>query len=168
MAVAGSQGTAAVTAAAAVSRRRRPPPPGAAVTSARRRETRPQHPQSLPAPIGKRSLRARAAPDGGDAWVKYPYDPAVPREMTDLLRDVGDGEPSLWATKPPWCQPWTIVLTGSIIVYAPVLVFHAQWLSALVAVPIAAWWYVFLVEVPKQFAEYVETARSYYPEDNRT
>jgi len=49
------------------------------------------------------------------------------------------------------------------ITAAPEVVFHWKWLSALVAVPIAAWWYVFLVVVPKQFKEYVESARGYYP-----
>ena len=37
-----------------------------------------------------------------------------------------------------------------------------KWLSALVALPIVAWWYVFLVVAPKQYSDYVETARSYY------
>jgi hypothetical protein len=50
-----------------------------------------------------------------------------------------------------------------VITAAPEGVFGWKWLSALVAVPIAAWWYVFLVVVPKQFKEYVETARGYYP-----
>ena len=39
---------------------------------------------------------------------------------------------------------------------------HLKWLSALVALPIVAWWYVFLVVAPKQYSDYVETARSYY------
>ena len=34
--------------------------------------------------------------------------------------------------------------------------------SALVALPIFAWWYVFLVIAPKQYSDYVESARSYY------
>lgn len=97
-----------------------------------------------------------------DAWAKYPDDPAIPPEVTALLREVGDGPPDVWATKPSWCQPWTIMLCGSAAVYAPTAVFHAKWLSALVALPVGAWWYVFLVVFPKQFAEYVEAARGYY------
>ena len=98
-----------------------------------------------------------------EAWAKYPDDPGVPPEITNLLREVGDDrEPDVWKTKPPWCQPWTIVLTGSMVVYAPTAVFHAKWLSALVALPIGAWWYLFLIIFPKQFKEYVEAARGYY------
>ena len=79
----------------------------------------------------------------------------MPPEITQLLREVGDGPPDMWKSKPVWCQPWTILLTGSAVVYAPTLVFHAKWASALVAVPIVAWWYLFLLVVPKQYADYV-------------
>ena len=110
----------------------------------------------------------RAANDGDDdgyyeSWAKYPDDQGVPPEIAELLREVGDGEPDMWKTKPPLCQPWTILLTGTVITSAPTMVFHWKWLSALVAVPIAAWWYVLLVVVPGQFKEYVESARGYYP-----
>ena len=97
-----------------------------------------------------------------DAWSRYPDDPNVPPEITRLLREAGSGEVSMWSSKPPWCQPWTIVLTGASIVAAPTAVLHLKWLSALVALPIFAWWYVFLVIAPKQYSDYVESARSYY------
>ena len=97
-----------------------------------------------------------------DAWSKYPDDPNVPPEITRLLREAGSGEVSMWNSKPPWCQPWTILSTGTAIVAAPAVVLHLKWLSALVALPIVAWWYVFLVVAPKQYSDYVETARSYY------
>jgi hypothetical protein len=63
--------------------------------------------------------------------------------MTELMRET-DGEGDMWASKPPWCQPWTIVGTGSCIVYAPILIFHAKWLAALVSLPIAAWWWGYM------------------------
>lgn len=97
-----------------------------------------------------------------DAWSAYPDDPNVPPEITQLLREAGSGEVSMWSSKPPWCQPWTIVLTGASIVAAPTAVLHLKWLSALVALPIFAWWYVFLIIAPKQYSDYVESARSYY------
>ena len=66
----------------------------------------------------------RAANDGDDdgyyeSWAKYPDDQGVPPEIAELLREVGDGEPDMWKTKPPWCQPWTILLTGTVITSAP-------------------------------------------------
>jgi hypothetical protein len=116
--------------------------------------------------ISRRALLLRAAPEGDDEyyarWSKFPDDPSIPREITELLREVGDGDADVWATKPPWCQPWTIVLTGALIVSAPTAVFGWTWASAFLTLPIAAWWFVFLIAYPKQFKAYVETARGYY------
>ena len=93
---------------------------------------------------------------------RYPDDPNVPPEITALLREVGEGEADVWKSKPAWCQPWTIVLTGCLVILAPDALFQWKWASALVAVPIVAWWYVFLLAMPRQYTEYVESARAYY------
>ena len=70
---------------------------------------------------------------------------------------------SVWETKPPWCQPWTIVLTGSGIVVGSHAVLGAlHWWEALTVLPaavIAAWWYLFLVLYPASWRESVEEAR---------
>ena len=59
---------------------------------------------------------------------------------------------SAWKTKPFWCQPWTIVLFGVFCVSLPTLAFDWKFVSVAVAVPISAWWYVFLVLYPKSYA----------------
>ena len=59
---------------------------------------------------------------------------------------------SVWTTKPFWCQPWTIVLFGIFCVSLPTLAFDWKFVSVAVAVPISAWWYVFLVLYPKSYA----------------
>lgn len=59
---------------------------------------------------------------------------------------------ALWKTKPFWCQPWTIVLFGVFCVSLPTLAFDWKFVSVAVAVPISAWWYVFLVLYPKSYA----------------
>ena len=59
---------------------------------------------------------------------------------------------SVWKTKPFWCQPWTIVLFGVVCVSLPTLAFDWKFVSVAVAVPISAWWYVFLVLYPKSYA----------------
>ena len=59
---------------------------------------------------------------------------------------------SVWTTKPFWCQPWTIVLFGVFCVSLPTLAFDWKFVSVAVAVPISAWWYVFLVLYPKSYA----------------
>ena len=59
---------------------------------------------------------------------------------------------SVWTPKPFWCQPWTIVLFGIFCVSLPTLAFDWKFVSVAVAVPISAWWYVFLVLYPKSYA----------------
>jgi hypothetical protein len=55
----------------------------------------------------------------------------------------------LWQSKPWWCQPWTIILTGLIIISSSWLLFQTIWLTVLVAIPISIWWAYFLIVVPR-------------------
>ncbi|PSB57318.1 DUF6737 family protein [Chamaesiphon polymorphus] len=59
---------------------------------------------------------------------------------------------NLWESKPWWCQPWTIILTGIIIIAGSWLVFHTLWLTVPVAVLIILWWTYFLIIVPRILA----------------
>lgn len=65
--------------------------------------------------------------------------------------------PDFWAHKPVWCQPWSILASGITFVAG------ARWITGgstvatvVAAVPILAWWYLFLVLVPADFREYAE------------
>ncbi|PSB38831.1 hypothetical protein C7B81_04590 [Aphanothece cf. minutissima CCALA 015] len=55
---------------------------------------------------------------------------------------------SVWDLKPWWCQPWTILLTGMVLIGASWLVLHLWWITAGVSAVIAAWWLLFLVLMP--------------------
>ncbi len=59
---------------------------------------------------------------------------------------------NLWESKPWWCQPWTIVLTGVTIVAGSWLVFQTIWLTVPVAILIVLWWTYFLIIVPRTLA----------------
>lgn len=61
---------------------------------------------------------------------------------------------SLWDMKPWWCQPWSIILTGITIPVAIWFVSHRLWLVIPVIVGVLGWWFLFLVLVPKSYAEY--------------
>ncbi len=58
--------------------------------------------------------------------------------------------------KPAWCQPWTIVGTGSTLITGVWLLPHGL-LRFLVALPLTtgvlAWWYIFLVVYPTTVLE---------------
>lgn len=60
--------------------------------------------------------------------------------------------------KPWWCQPWTILLTGFVVIAASWL-FAASlgldqrwWITLPVAVLVLLWWGLFLVLVPTSYA----------------
>ncbi|MCP9933071.1 hypothetical protein KBZ08_04000 [Cyanobium sp. Candia 9D4] len=55
---------------------------------------------------------------------------------------------SVWDLKPWWCQPWTILVTGMVVIGASWLVLHLWWITAGVSAVIAAWWLLFLVLMP--------------------
>lgn len=55
---------------------------------------------------------------------------------------------SVWDLKPWWCQPWTILVTGIVVIGASWLVLHLWWITAGVSAVIAAWWLLFLVLMP--------------------
>ena len=65
---------------------------------------------------------------------------------------------SIWALKPWWCQPWSIVLTGIAVVAASLFWPGRLWLSLLLAAGVVAWWLLFLVLVPAAWKREQEEA----------
>jgi hypothetical protein len=63
---------------------------------------------------------------------------------------------SLWRSKPWWCQPWTILLTGVTVIALSWLLLHLWWISAPVALAVVLWWWVFLVVVPRAYQAELE------------
>jgi membrane protein YdbS with pleckstrin-like domain len=61
--------------------------------------------------------------------------------------------PNMWQSKPWWCQPWTIILTGVIIITGSWLILHTLWLTVPVAALIVLWWTYFLIIVPRLLME---------------
>lgn len=53
-----------------------------------------------------------------------------------------------WSLKPWWCQPWTILLTGTIGIAGSWLLLQIWWLTTGVALIVIAWWVLFLLIVP--------------------
>jgi hypothetical protein len=66
-------------------------------------------------------------------------------------------DPDVWASKPVWCQPWTILGTGGAFVAGVWAISGGStgWTVA-GALPVAAWWYLFLGIMPAQYREYAE------------
>ncbi|MGB3491207.1 MAG: DUF6737 family protein [Elainellaceae cyanobacterium] len=60
--------------------------------------------------------------------------------------------PSMWKTKPWWCQPWSIVLTGLMVPSGIWWLTQRWWLVLPVVVFVLLWWFVFLYAVPAEYA----------------
>ncbi len=58
-----------------------------------------------------------------------------------------------WSSKPIWCQPWSIILTGVIIITFASFILPFLWLKVLVIVLIFLWWYLFLIFAPSFIEE---------------
>ena len=56
---------------------------------------------------------------------------------------------SVWQLKPWWCQPWSILLTGAVLILGSWFLVHKIWLTALVAVPVLSWQGFFLLLYPR-------------------
>ena len=65
---------------------------------------------------------------------------------------------SIWTTKPWWCQPWSILLTGIAVITACWGLLPLRWLNALVTAAVMLWWLLFLVLVPSAYTAEIETA----------
>lgn len=64
--------------------------------------------------------------------------------------------PNLWSSKPWWCQPWSIVLTGVLIAGFSWLVLKTVWITIAVSAVILVWWLVFLVMAPAAYRQAIE------------
>lgn len=62
----------------------------------------------------------------------------------------------VWASKPAWCQPWTILATGSAVIGSAWSVSHSPVWTTVLALPVIAWWGLFLGVMPGQYREYAE------------
>ena len=63
---------------------------------------------------------------------------------------------SIWQTKPWWCQPWTIVLTGVSAVTGSWLLLQRLWMTVPLAVAVLLWWTLFLWWVPQAYRRQIE------------
>ncbi|XP_062214872.1 uncharacterized protein LOC133915651 [Phragmites australis] len=66
---------------------------------------------------------------------------------------------SVWDTKPVWCQPWTILLSGTVAVACSWVLLQSIVITAGVSFAICAWWYIFLYSYPKAYTEMIAERR---------
>jgi len=62
---------------------------------------------------------------------------------------------NVWQYKPWWCQPWSILLTGTTLITVSWLLFHKVWLTVLVSIPLLSWMSFFILIYPKVFIKMI-------------
>lgn len=80
-------------------------------------------------------------------------------DMEGYLNSLSLEYDSVWDTKPYWCQPWTIVLTGTSVIACSWIILHSVIVTALASSLIGAWWYIFLYSYPKSYSEMIAERR---------
>ncbi len=54
-----------------------------------------------------------------------------------------------WHYKPWWCQPWSIFLTGIILMSGSWFLFKTLWITVLISLPVLTWMGFFLLIWPQ-------------------
>ena len=54
----------------------------------------------------------------------------------------------IWDSKPFWCQPWSILLTGIFLILTSWFLFSNVILSIIVFIGVFLWWILFLYIAP--------------------
>jgi len=60
---------------------------------------------------------------------------------------------NVWKYKPWWCQPWSILLTGILVISGSWQVTKNMWITGVISMQIIVWWTYFLIIWPKLIKE---------------
>jgi len=58
---------------------------------------------------------------------------------------------SLWDSKPCWCQPWTIISFGVLVLISSWKLFNNIIFTSVIGVFVFVWWIVFLILAPNSY-----------------
>uniref|UniRef100_A0A0E0KHW1 DUF6737 domain-containing protein n=1 Tax=Oryza punctata TaxID=4537 RepID=A0A0E0KHW1_ORYPU len=98
--------------------------------------------------------------DGGaSGGAEFFGEDGVVEDMDGYLNYLSLEYDSVWDTKPSWCQPWTILLSGAVAIVGSWLPIHSVVITGGVSFAICAWWYIFLYSYPKAYTEMIAERR---------
>eukprot|EP00897_Mesotaenium_endlicherianum_P007042 jgi/Mesen1/6366/ME000328S05639 len=116
-----------------------------------------------PVSSARRSIVQKASRQGGQT---NRDEDGVIEDMEVFLKDLSLEYDSVWDTKPAWCQPWTILLTGASGVAGSWLVLHSFILTGLVSLTVGLWWFVFLLAYPQAYSKMIAERRQMVVDGN--
>ena len=56
-----------------------------------------------------------------------------------------------WDVKPYWCQPWSIITFGNLVLIFSWTLFNNIIITSLLAFIIIVWWVIFLIIAPRSY-----------------
>jgi len=63
---------------------------------------------------------------------------------------------SFWDSKPYWCQPWSIISFGVLVLISSWKVFNNIIITAILGFFIIIWWVLFLILAPNSYQAFIE------------
>ena len=60
---------------------------------------------------------------------------------------------NFWDLKPFWCQPWSIIIFGILMLIFCWTLFNNVIITSILGLFIIIWWLIFLILVPKSYNE---------------
>ena len=64
-----------------------------------------------------------------------------------------DSNKSFWDLKPFWCQPWSIIVFGILVLTLSWKIFNNILITSILSFFIIIWWIVFLIIAPNSYQE---------------
>ncbi|KAI4319467.1 hypothetical protein MLD38_033061 [Melastoma candidum] len=116
-------------------------------SSATARRVRPRRSSSTPCAGGRDEPTSFVDEDG------------TVEDLDGYLKYLSPEYESVWDTKPSWCQPWTIALTGALAIACSWLIFRSILATTVVSFLIGSWWYIFLYAYPKEYSDMITERR---------
>ncbi|XP_074574712.1 uncharacterized protein LOC141831197 [Curcuma longa] len=120
-----------------------------------------QHDRSASSPSPRRRFRRLRSSINGDKSDESQFfnEDGVVEDMDGYLNYLSLEYDSVWDTKPSWCQPWTILLTGVAVIASSWVILHSATISGGVTFLICGWWYIFLYSYPKAYSDMIAERR---------
>ena len=64
---------------------------------------------------------------------------------------MGTDSKSYWDSKPYWCQPWSIISFGILVLISSWKIFNNYIITSIIGFFILVWWIVFLILAPNLY-----------------
>jgi len=56
-----------------------------------------------------------------------------------------------WDLKPYWCQPWSIITFGILVIVFSWILFHNLIITSILFILVTLWWLIFLIIAPNSY-----------------